>query len=102
MVERIKLASLPDYVAHLQLCVVLCAVPNATYRLETLTMPNRKVLFEGIRSRLEEPDNGIMARLKAADALYWALMHDNLPTRDLPIGSANEVLPFEQMVRTGT
>ncbi|TVY18846.1 NAD-dependent protein deacetylase [Lachnellula arida] len=81
--------------------VVLCAVPNTTYRLETLTMSNRKLLFEGIRSRLEDPGNGIMARLKAADSLYWALMHNGLPTRDLPIESANEVLPFEQMVRTG-
>lgn len=80
--------------------VVLCAVPNATYRLETLTMSNRKALFKGIRSRLEESDNGIVARLKAADALYWTLMHDNLPTRDLPIESANESLPFEEIVRT--
>lgn len=69
--------------------------------LEALTLSNRKVFFETIRSRLEEPENGILARLKAADALYWALMHDGLPTRDLPIESANEVLPFEQMVRTG-
>ena len=59
--------------------VVLCAVLNATYRLETLAMSNRKVLLKGNRSRLEEPGNGIAARLKAVDALYWALIHDGLP-----------------------
>ena len=81
--------------------VVLCAVPNATYRLEALTLSNRKVFFETIRSRLKEPENGILARLKAASALYWAVIHNGLPIGDLPIESANEDLPFEQKVSSG-
>jgi len=43
----------------------------------------------------------IIARLKAASALYTAVMHNGLPARDLPIESANEDLPFEQRVRSG-
>jgi NAD-dependent SIR2 family protein deacetylase len=81
--------------------VVLCAVPNATYRLEALTLSNRKVFFETIRSRLKEPENGILARLKAASALYWAVIHNGLPIEDLPIESANEDLSFEQKVSSG-
>ena len=50
--------------------VVLCAVLDATYTLETMTLTNRKVFFKTIRSRLKEPDNRILARLKAAAALY--------------------------------
>ena len=81
--------------------VVLCAVPNATYRLEALTLPNREVFFETIRSRLKEPGNEILPRLKAASALYWAVIHSCLPAGDLPIESANDDLPFEQKVSCG-
>jgi hypothetical protein len=81
--------------------VVLCAVPNATYMLEALTLSNREVFFETIRSRLKEPENGILARLKAASALYLAVIHSGLPIGELPIESANEDLPFEQKVSSG-
>ena len=81
--------------------VVLCAVPNATYRLEALTLSNRKVFFETIRSRLKEPENGILARLKAASALYQAVMHDDLPTGDLSIESGDEHMPFKEVVSCG-
>jgi len=77
---------------------VLCAVPDITYTLETMTLTNRKVFFERIRSRLKGTENRIVARLKAADALYWAMMYNNLPASDLPIESAKEDLPFEQIV----
>jgi hypothetical protein len=50
---------------------------------------------------LKEPENGILARLKAASALYWAVIHNGLPIGDLPIESANEDLPFEQKVSSG-
>jgi hypothetical protein len=88
-----------DYLEHPS--VVLCAVPNATHRLETLTLSNRKVFFEGIRSRLKEPENGILASLKAASSLYWLVIHNRLPAGDLPIESANEDLAFEQKVSSG-
>jgi hypothetical protein len=81
--------------------VMLCAVPNATYRLEALTLSNRKVFFKTIRLRLKEPENGILARLKAASALYWAVIYNGLPIGDLPIESANKDLPFEQKVSSG-
>jgi NAD-dependent histone deacetylase SIR2 len=77
--------------------VVLCAVPDATYTLETMTLTNRKVLFEIIRSRVKEPGNGILARLKAASALYRAAMYNDLPV-DLPIESGVEHLPFKDVV----
>jgi hypothetical protein len=78
--------------------VVLCAIPDATYTLETMTLKNRKVFFETIHSKLKKPDNGIRARLKATDALYWTVMLNNLPARDLRIESVDEDLPFEQLV----
>lgn len=65
--------------------VVLCAVPDATYTWETMTLANRNVLFQTIRSRIKEPGNGILARLKAASGLYSAAMHNGLPTMDLNI-----------------
>ena len=49
---------------------MLYAVLNATYRLEVLILSNRKVFFETIRSRLKEPENRILVRLKAISALY--------------------------------
>jgi hypothetical protein len=78
--------------------VVLCAVPDATYTLEMMTLTNRKVFFETICSTLKVPSNGILARLKAVDALYWAVMYNNLPTSDLPIKTYDEDLPFEEAV----
>jgi hypothetical protein len=80
---------------------VLCVVLNATYRLEALTLSNCKVFFETICSRLKELENGILARLKAVSALYWAVIYNGLPIEDLPIESANEDLPFEQKVSSG-
>ena len=81
--------------------IVLCAVPNATHRVEALTLSNRKVFFDTIRSRSKEPESGILARLKAASALYRLLIHNSLPIGDLPIESANEDLSFEQKVSSG-
>ena len=78
--------------------VVLCAVPDATYTLETMTLTNRKVFFETICSTLKVPENRILARLKAAEALYWEVMHNNLPASDLPIETYDENLPFEKAV----
>jgi hypothetical protein len=49
---------------------VLYAVLNATYRLKALILSNYKVFFKTIRSRLKEPENRILARLKAVSALY--------------------------------
>jgi hypothetical protein len=63
-----------------------------------MTLANRKVFFETILSRLKGTDNRILARLKAADALYWAVMHNDLPESNLPIESAEEDLPFEHRV----
>jgi hypothetical protein len=42
--------------------------------------------------------NGILVRLKAADALYWGIMHSNLPASVLPIETADEDMPFEEAV----
>ncbi|PVH70206.1 hypothetical protein DL98DRAFT_541030 [Cadophora sp. DSE1049] len=81
--------------------VVLCAVPKATYKLEALTRSRRKIFLETIRSRLKEPKNGIMARLKVASSLYWAVIQSSLSTDDLPIECADEDLPFERMVSFG-
>jgi NAD-dependent histone deacetylase SIR2 len=77
--------------------VVLCAIPEATTALETMTMANRKELIEKIHSRRNEPGNGILARLKAAADLYRAVILGDLP-KDLPIESADNGLPFEQVV----
>jgi NAD+-dependent protein deacetylase SIR2 len=77
--------------------VVLCAVPDATYTLETMTLSNRKLFFKTI-STLKVADNGILERLKAADALYWAVMHNNLPASDLPIEAYDKDLPFKEAV----
>jgi len=77
---------------------VLCAISDATYMLETMTLTNRKVLFEIIRSRIKEPGNKILARLKATSALYQAVMHDDLPTGDLFIESGDEHMPFKEVV----
>jgi hypothetical protein len=82
--------------------VVLCAVPDATYTLETMTLTNRKVFFETICSTLKVPGNGILARLNAAEALYWGVMHNNLPASDLPIETHDDDLPFEEAVSAGT
>ncbi|KAH7363946.1 DHS-like NAD/FAD-binding domain-containing protein [Rhexocercosporidium sp. MPI-PUGE-AT-0058] len=78
--------------------VVLCAVPKATYKLEALTLSHRKAFLDTIRSRLKVPENGILARLRAASSLYWAVINNGLPTGNLQIESANEDLPFEQKV----
>jgi hypothetical protein len=69
--------------------------------LETMTLTNRKVLFEIIRSRIKEPDNKILARLKAVSALYQAVMHDDLPIGDLSIESGDEYMPFKEVVSCG-
>ena len=81
--------------------VVLCAVPKATYKLEALTISHREVFLDTIRSRLKEPKNGILARLKAASSLYWAVIQNSLPTDNLPLECADEELPFEQKVGFG-
>jgi len=81
--------------------VVLCAVPKATYKLEALTISHREVFLGTIRSRLKEPKNGILARLKAASSLYWAVIQNSLPTDNLPLECADEELPFEQKVGFG-
>jgi NAD-dependent histone deacetylase SIR2 len=66
--------------------IVLCAVPDATHTLETMTLTNRKVLVEIIRSRIKEPGEEILNRLKHASLLYGAAMrNDPLPAKDLPI-----------------
>jgi hypothetical protein len=49
---------------------MLCAVLDATYTLETMTVTNRKVFFEIICFILKALGNVILARLKAANALY--------------------------------
>lgn len=87
-----------DDLEHLS--VVLYAVLNATYKLEALILSNRKVFFKTIRSRLKEPENRILARLKATSALYQAVIHSGLPIGELPIESANEDLPFKQKVNS--
>jgi hypothetical protein len=76
---------------------VLCAVPDTIYTLETMTLTNHKVLFEIIRSRVKEPGNGILVRLKATSALYQAAIHNDLPV-DLPIESGVEHQPFKDVV----
>jgi NAD+-dependent protein deacetylase SIR2 len=81
--------------------VVLCAIPDTTYTLETLTLADRKVFFETIRSRLGDPKNRILARLKAASTLYWAVINNNLPANKLLIESANEDLLFKHQVSCG-
>jgi hypothetical protein len=48
----------------------LYTVLNAIYRLEALILSNYKVFFKTICLRLKEPENGILARLKAISALY--------------------------------
>lgn len=75
--------------------VVQCAIPDT---LETMTLTNCKVFFEAIRQRLKEPGNGILASLKAAGALYWMIMQNNLPARDLPTEPPNEDLHFEEIL----
>ena len=50
--------------------IVLCAVLNATHRLKAIILSNYRVFFEIIHLRLKELENGILARLKAASALY--------------------------------
>ena len=81
--------------------IVLCAVLDATSTLETMTLTNCKVFLETIRSRLKMLGNGILARLKAADALYWAVIHNNLPASNLPIETYYEDMPFEEAVSAG-
>jgi hypothetical protein len=78
--------------------VVLCAVPDATHTLETLTLTDRKLYLETIRLRLQEPGNRILVNLKAASALYWAVIHNDIPEGDLAIESVNEGISFEQTV----
>jgi len=62
-----------------------------------MILTNRKVLFEIIRSRVKELGNGILVRLKAISALYWAAIYNDLPI-DLPIESGVEYLPFKDIV----
>lgn len=80
------------------LSVVLCAVSDATYTLKTITVTNCKVFFEIICSTLKALSNTILARLKAVDALYQALIHNNLPVSNLLIETYNKDLPFEKAV----
>jgi hypothetical protein len=80
--------------------VVLSAISDATYTLEAMTLTNRKALFDTIRSRIEEPGNEILQRLKTASALYTAVIHNSLPG-DLPIESGDEHLPFKDKVSCG-
>ncbi|KFY21433.1 hypothetical protein V493_07417 [Pseudogymnoascus sp. VKM F-4281 (FW-2241)] len=74
-----------DYLDHPS--VALCAVPNATYSLETLTLANRKTFLEAIRARVRKPGNEVLTRLKAASPLYMALMNGRLSIGVLPIDS---------------
>jgi hypothetical protein len=60
-------------------------------------LTNRKLFFKAI-STLKVADNGILERLKAVDALYWAVMHNNLPASDLPIEAYDKDLPFKEVV----
>jgi hypothetical protein len=83
------------------LSVILCAISDVIYMLETMTLTNRKVLFEIIRSRIKELDNKILTRLKAISALYQTVMHDDLPIRDLSIESGDEHMPFKEVVSCG-
>ncbi|KFZ18876.1 hypothetical protein V501_00965, partial [Pseudogymnoascus sp. VKM F-4519 (FW-2642)] len=85
-----------DYLNHPS--VALCAVPNAAYSLETLTLANRKTFLETIRARVRKPGNEVLSRLKAASPLYMALMNGRLPIDVLPIES-NKRLLFEETVR---
>ncbi|KFY50509.1 hypothetical protein V495_00225 [Pseudogymnoascus sp. VKM F-4514 (FW-929)] len=78
--------------------VALCAVPNATYSLETLTLANRKIFLEAIRARVRKPGNEVLTRLKVASPLYMALMNGRLPTDVLSIES-NKHLLFEETVK---
>jgi hypothetical protein len=82
--------------------VALCAVADATYTLETLTVTNRKKYIENIRLRVQNQENNIIARLKSATPLFRALIQDNLSTGVLPIESMkpNETdLTFEDKVK---
>lgn len=85
-----------DYLDHPS--VALCAVPNATYSLETLTLANRKTFLETIRARVRKPGSEVLTRLKAASPLYMTLISGRLPIDVLPIES-NKHLLFEETVR---
>jgi hypothetical protein len=76
---------------------VLCAVPDVIYTLETMILTNYKVLFEIIRSRVKEPGNGILARLKVTSTLYRAAIHNDLLV-DLLIELGVKHLPFKDIV----
>lgn len=81
--------------------VSLCAVSDATYTLETLTITNRKKYLENVRL-LQKLDDSIVARLKAATPLYLALTRDNLPVDKLPIEFKETSLSFEDAVKFPT
>jgi hypothetical protein len=77
--------------------VVLYAIINATYTLESMTLTDRKAVFELIRLRIKELSNQIIDRLRAISNLYKAIMHDVLP-ENLAIESINEHLPFKDLI----
>jgi NAD+-dependent protein deacetylase SIR2 len=77
--------------------VVLCAVPDSTYTLETMTLADRTEFLQIIRSRIAETGNGILARLQDASALYKAAMYNDVP-EVLAIESSDEHLPFKDSV----
>jgi len=49
---------------------MLYAILDAIYMLKIIILTNCKVLFEIIRLKIKELGNRILARLKAASALY--------------------------------
>jgi hypothetical protein len=67
-----------------------------------ITLTNRKMFFKTISLKLKVLNNGILTRLKAAEALYWAVMHNNLLASNLPIETYNDDLPFEEAVSART
>ena len=77
---------------------MLYAILDAIYMLKIIILTNCKVLFEIIRLKIKELGNRILARLKAASALYQAIMHNNLLIRDLFIKSNDEYIPFKEVV----
>jgi NAD-dependent histone deacetylase SIR2 len=78
--------------------VVLCAVSGGTSVLEKMTLADREIFFEKIRSRKMDPGDRMLANLKAVDTLYWAVICNNLP-ESLLIMLADKSVPFEDVVR---
>ena len=78
-------------------CVVLGAVSEASWVIETLNTHGQKVFLTTIRSRVNEPGSAITATLRAASALYFMIIKDTLPNHLLRIESTIN-FPFLEAV----